>query len=533
MKIVLVSPFLQIPMFFLALQNPNSTINWGYFAEKSTLASKAMKNGCYWSRGKMVGGSHGINGMMYVRGNDRDYDKWEKLGNPGWGWKDVLEYFKKSEGFQIHDIAGADGGNFHSTEGPLKVSSFRNTEPFHKVLFDASRELGYQIIADINSDKYVGITSAPGTLDGNRRSTTAKSYLIPAKDRPNFHIVKNAHVNKVLVNDRKEATGIEFVLNNRKFVVNARKEIILSAGSINTPKILMLSGIGPHEHLAQHQIPTIVDLQVGRHLQDHVDAIYVLAVNKGNSTPVSPNAFLDTLYKYTRNEIGQSGYGIDVAGFFNTVNRTDRYPDIEIIYVYFPQGENVLFPKYVEDMLGLDDHFVNVIREANEKSDIAIVLHILLNPKSFGKIELRSSDPLDPPRIYANYLSNEDDVNTLIRGIRITHQFMKTDVFRDHNIEAVPLQISECDKFTLESDEFYKCYVGYMSNTLYHPTSTAKMGPDSDSGAVVNARLCVKGIKHLRVADASIMPKISSGHTNAPSIMIGEKAADMIREDWS
>lgn len=519
-------------MFFLALQNPNSTINWGYFAEKSTLASRAMKNGCYWPRGKMVGGSNGINGMMYVRGNDRDYDNWEKLGNPGWGWKDVLHYFKKSEGLQIQDIVEVDGGNFHSTSGPLKVSSFHNTVPFHKVLFDASRELGYKIIADINSDEFVGMTSSPGTLDGNRRSTTAKSFLIPAKNRPNFHIIKNAHVSKVLINDRKEATGVEFVLNNRNFVANARKEVILSAGSVNTPQILMLSGIGPNEHLAQHHIPTIVDLPVGKHLQDHVDAIYVLAVNKGNSIPVSPNAFLDTLYKYTRNEIGQGGYGIDVAGFFNTINSTDRYPDIEIIYVYFAQGDNVLFPKYVEEMLGLDDHYVNIIREANQKSDIAIVLHILLNPKSLGEIELRSSDPFDAPRIHANYLSHEDDVKTLIRGLRLTQHFMKTKTFRDHNVEAVPLQISECENFAGESDEFYECYVRYMSNTLYHPTGTAKMGPDSDKGAVVDARLCVKGIKNLRVADASIMPKIISGHTNAPSIMIGEKAADMIKEDW-
>lgn len=295
----------------------------------------------------------------------------------------------------------------------------------------------------------------------------------------------------------------------------------------------MLSGIGPAEHLKQHKIRTIADLPVGKHLEDHVDAIYVFAINKGNSTPVSPTAFLDTLYKFTRNEIGISGHGLfDVIGFFDTADPKGRYPDIEIIYVYFRRAENVLLPKYIEEMLGLDDHIVKTIRENNEESDIVIALHILLNPKSLGKIELRSANPFDAPRIHTNYLSNHNDVQTLIRGLRLTQKFLQTNVFREHNADPIHFNLPECEKAPADSDEYYECYVRHMSYTLYHPTGTAKMGPDTDHQAVVDARVRVKGVKNLRVIDASIMPKIPSGHTNAPTIMIGEKAADMIKEDW-
>lgn len=229
----------QIPFFFLALQNPASSSNWGYFAEKSELASKGLRRGSYWPRGKMIGGSNGINGLMYIRGNDRDYDDWEIFGNSGWGWTDALRYFKKSEGLQIEQLIATDSGRFHSTAGPLKIDSFRNSMPFRDVLLDAGKELGYNTIQDINADEFIGLTAFPGTLDGNRRATSAKSFLTPAKNRSNLHIVKNAHVTRVLINDAKEATGVEFLLQNRKFQVNANKEIIVSAGAVNTPQILM------------------------------------------------------------------------------------------------------------------------------------------------------------------------------------------------------------------------------------------------------------------------------------------------------
>lgn len=519
----------QIPHLFGALQSPLSPTNWVYYAEKSTYASRSMKRGSYWPRGKMLGGSGGTNLMYYIRGNDRDYDNWERFGNPGWGWTNALHYFKKSEAMQIKEHVG----EYHGKDGPMRVTSFLNTEPIRDVLFDAARELGYKFVADINANEYIGMTSAPATIDNNRRASTAHAFLKPAKNRPNLKIIKNAHATRVVINEWNRVTGVEFILQNRTFIVPVRNEAILSAGTVNTPQILMLSGVGPRNHLHQYGIESIVDLPVGGHLEDHTNVIYGFAVNRGHSVAASQHAILDTLYKYVRHEVGSYGNSMfDVAGFFNTVNRTDPHPDIEICYLYFKRASGIYLSGLLHDLLGLDGSIAKSYIDANKESDIVMAFHVLLNPKSKGRIELRSSDPFDAPRIHANYLTHDDDVKTLIRGLRLTQDFMRTTVLREHNVGAISVDIPECAAWDANSDEYYECYVRHMSNTLYHPTGTAKMGPKSDSEAVVDAHLRVKGIKNLRVADASIMPKIPSGHTNAAAIMIGEKAADMIKEDW-
>lgn len=242
---------------------------------------------------------------------------------------------------------------------------------------------------------------------------------------------------------------------------------------------------------------------------------------------------MDTLYKYTINQYNTAGNGVfDILGFFNTANPNDPYPDLETHYNYFKQGENVLLPKYLEELIGFEKNVAQSMIDANQDADILFILHILLNPKSNGKVDLRSADPFDAPRIDANYFSDVEDVQTLVRGLKLTQEFLQTKAFRDHGMEEVYLDIPECKKLTRGSDAYYECLVRHLSTTLYHPTGTAKMGPASDKEAVVDSRLRVKGIKNLRVADASVMPKITSGNTNAPIIMIGEKAADLIKEDW-
>lgn len=482
----------------------------------------------------MLGGSHGYNAMVHVRGSDRDFNRWEEAGNPTWGWKDVLPYFKKSEGHRVPEVANSNGGKFHNTKGPLKIDSFHNKEPLREVVLKGGEQLGYKPVLDINAEEYIGLTIIQGTLDGNRRCTTAKAFLVPAKDRPNLYVVKHAHVTKVNFDGNKQATGVQFVVNNIKVNAVAKKEVVLSAGAVGTPQILLLSGVGPKEELDKHNIPQIVELPVGKNLQDHPYISYPLKIAKLNSEPANEKQFLDVLYKYVNNEYGSSGNGVfDIIGFFNTLNRSDPYPDIQTHYNLFKRGENILLPRYLEELMGYEDGLVKSIIKANQDSDVLFALSILLNPKSAGEIRLRSADPFDHPIIDANYLSNEDDLKTLVRGIKLTQEFMKTQVWKDHNVEEVKMDIPECNAIlNHDTDQYYECIVRHIISTLFHPAGTAKMGPAGDVTAVVDPRLRVHGIKGLRVADASIMPDVTSGNINAPTIMIGEKAADFIKEDW-
>lgn len=212
--------------------------------------------------------------MVYLRGVDNDFNAWASAGNEGWGWNDVLKYFKKSEGMRVKEIIESDkDGKYHNTEGPLKIDSFHNHEPLRDVLLKAGEELGYPTLVDFNADKYIGLTVATATLDGNRRCTTAKAFLTPAKDRPNLYVIKHAHVTKVNIDENKKVTGVEFIVDNIKLNANAKKEVILSAGSINTPQILLLSGIGPKKHLKEMGIKVVADLPVGKNLQGKMNLI--------------------------------------------------------------------------------------------------------------------------------------------------------------------------------------------------------------------------------------------------------------------
>lgn len=521
----------EIPNFFIALQK--SKFDWNYHTEVSDKANKSMPNGCFWPRGKLLGGCSAINAMLYVRGNSRDYDQWESAGNPTWGYEDVLQYFKKSEDNVVDSIADSCEGKYHGKGGLLKIDHQRWTDPITKVIIEAAKEIGCKYVEDINGKTSVGFTLLQSTaLDGARYST-AKAFLIPAGHRTNLHIIKNCQVTKLLYDDKGAVTGVSFILNDSKEMkAMITKEVILSAGSIGTPQILMNSGIGPEKHLRSLGIDVIKNLAVGENLQDHAFVPLIFKLHKSTAAPITMEEHLDQLYNYLIYKNGPlaSIGSACISGFFNTLDKNNQFPDTQTHYFYL-KCKNPAVAGFLT-IQGYEPVIVKTIADCNEDHDILMCWIVLLNPKSIGKIELRSSDPLDKPKIDANYLDEKVDVDTLIRGIRMHQKLLLTNTFKEHEAEYFKIPFNGSLNLEYDSDKYWESYVRHMNTTLYHPVGTAKMGPDSDVKAVVDYQLKVKGVKGLRVADASIMPKIVSGNTNAPTIMIGEKVSDFIKKDF-
>lgn len=482
-----------------------------------------MKNGvCYWPRGKLIGGSGSINAMLYVKGNRRDYDTWKDQGNKGWGWDDVLPYFEKS----LRNESGAG----------LTLNKFENFDSMTEIIIEAAKELGNEILNDdFAENQDIGYCEIYGNHKNGRRASTAKSYLAAAKDRPNLHVIKNAIAKKInLSSDGNTIESVTFVYNGEhEMTVKAKKEVVLSAGAIDTPKLLLLSGFGPKQHLNNLGIPVVRDLRVGDNLQDHVMIPMFYKIQEGTSKVLSEKDNLDNIYNYLIHQKGPlSTHGlVGLVGFVNSNETSDSpYPDIE--YHHIPLLRQSPSFEIVMNAFGYKSSIVNSFRPAHERSNLFLTFVVLLNPKSSGSIRLKSSNYQDHPKIFANYLEDPEDVETLLRGVKYQLKFDETNAFKKEGGQFLAPSLPECDKFEFKSDDYLLCYMKYMSTTVYHPVGTAKMGPISDKTAVVDDRLCLKSVKGLRVVDASIMPKMISANTNAPTIMIAEKAADLIKEDW-
>ena len=487
---------------------------------------------CNWPRGKVLGGSSVLNYMLYVRGNRRDYDTWATMGNTGWSFADVLPYFIKSEDNRNPYVA--NDTKFHGTGGYQTVQEAPYHTPLSTAFVEAAVEMGYEN-RDVNGESQSGFMIPQGTIRRSRRCSTAKAFLRPVRHRSNLHISMRSQVLKVLIDSNKNAYGVQFQKNGRIYQVKASKEVILSAGAIGSPQILMLSGVGPADHLNSLGIPVMADLHVGDNLQDHISGRFM--VNLINSTV----SYVET--RFINMAAGYKWY-VDHDGPFTALSGTeglgwvktkyadpkDDWPDMQLQFIAGSVVSDGGITLRVND--GVSDELWNNYYKPIAYRDSWSAIPIVLRPYSKGYIRLRSTDPLDKPYIYANYFKDERDLRVMIEGIKIALALGKTDAFQRFGSKFYDKPFPGCENYTLWTDDYWGCCARHYSTTLYHQAGTCKMGPSSDVEAVVDPRLRVYGIKNLRVADASIMPFVVSGNTNAPCIMIGEKASDMIKQDW-
>lgn len=485
------TPLIHMPAGILHLVE--SKYDWAYYTvPQRNLNGRRM----YWPRGKTLGGSSSINAMIYIRGQPLDYDHWRQLGNPGWAWDDVLPYFRKAE----NNERGAD--DLHATGGPLNVADLVERNPLTEVFLRAAEECGIRPNRDFNGPVQEGVGPYQVTQRGGKRCSAAVAYLHPAMSRPNLTVVTGAHTTRILI-ERGRAVGVEYVRRGARTVARASAEVVLSGGAINSPQLLLLSGIGPADELKRVGVTPVHDLSgVGRNLQDHLN---VNVINECTQ-PITydgldkPLASLKVAAKYFLMKKGPGTSNAAEAGGFLRSDPAVASPDIQLHFI----------PAYIIDHARVrpDGH--------------GLTLHsCCLRPRSSGRITLASADPLAPPAIDPDYLADEADLKVLIEGIKRCRDIFAAPAFRSCvGPECYPGAGARNDAELAD-------FVRRSAETEYHPVGTCKMG--TDAMAVVDPELKVRGIAGLRVADASIMPAVVSGNTNAPSIMIGEKAAALIR----
>ncbi len=495
-------PAIKMPVGILWLMR-SKVLNWNYNTQKE---KKLNGREIFWPRGRTLGGCSSSNAMIYIRGHKKDYDHWEALGNKGWSYDHMLPYFKRSQ----HQERGED--NFHATNGPLNVQDFSVKNKLCTTFIEAGKQAGFKENHDFNGVDQEGVGYFQTTQKDGRRCSAAAAYLRSVEDRPNLTIITHAHVSKVDIEQNvqgKQATGLSYLRKGKMVNIKAKKEVIICGGAINSPQLLMLSGIGDKQELEQQGIALQHELPgVGKNLQDHLDIMVVQKSLKPDSYGLTFKSLvthpLIYLYEYLVHKRGYyASNGTESGGFIKSEPSQD-IPDLQF-------------------------HF-GCLKLRNHTRDLPFLmghgysLHVCdLRPKSRGSISLNSKNPLDHPTIEGNYLDDERDMEKMVLAVKASLKVLDTPAFDQYRGKTL------VPSYELNNDDDIRRFIRESAETIYHPVGTCKMG--DDKMAVVNERLMVHGIEGLRVVDASVMPTLVGGNTNAPTIAIAEKASDMILQD--
>ena len=489
-------PWIHIPAGVLKLLY-HPVVNWNYSAE-ATEGSGGRR--IHWPRGKTLGGSSSINGMLYVRGNPADFDNWAQMGCRGWSFDDVLPYFRKSEDYkQATDTA------YRGKGGPLKVEDYRTILPLTHRFIEAAQQAGYKFSKDLNGREQEGVGYSQMTRKGRWRGSTAQTFLKQARGRPNLRVETEALASKLLFAG-KRCTGVSFRQRGQEVEATARKEVILCGGTVNSPHLLQISGVGPAEHLQSIGVPVLHDLRgVGANLQDH----YVARISHRVRGSVSINKLsrgarlAREAMRFAVEGRGALTFGVTTAQVFCRSSPEKASPDLQLLFT--PAS-------YDAARFG-----------ALEQQDGMTVAVCPVRPDSRGTIMARNADPAAAPVITPNYLSDPADIRVLAAGMRFTRAIFAAPAIAQHSVaEILPGPEVTTEEGMLD-------YARRYGTTIYHPVGTCRMG--DGPAAVVDSRLRVHGLQGLRVIDASVMPTLTTGTTHAPTIMIGEKGAAMILED--